>query len=154
MAPGRSPDHLAEALPRCTDPVARYGAGHPFALDCLVRHLLDTGWPGALALGHDPAAGELVIQAGIGCLRVGPEAMVYQSAAKPVPGAEPRPAPPALAAARLSACGGCSSWADGRCSAAGCGCAGLGRADLLSSRCPLGRWTQGEQREQSAKSDA
>ena len=51
----------------------------------------------------------------------------------------PRPADPALAAARRATCAACDAWRD-RCTASGCGCAGEGKPEVLSSRCPLARW--------------
>ncbi len=41
---------------------------------------------------------------------------------------------------RMALCTACDRWSGARCSAAGCPCALLGRSDLASSRCPLGRW--------------
>jgi len=43
-------------------------------------------------------------------------------------------------ATRQHICDGCERWTAGRCGAAGCPCALLGRSDLVSSRCPLGKW--------------
>ena len=56
------------------------------------------------------------------------------------PDPPPRQADQALVGARRAACAVCPSWVAGRCDAAGCGCAGEGRAEVWSSRCPLGRW--------------
>ena len=118
------------------------GSEHPHTLDCLVRHLQETGWAGALALGHDPDAGEMVTEAGIGRLRLTPTTAEFTPARQPGPQApdpQPLPAPPDLAAKRRERCLACPSWAD-RCTVAGCSCAGLGMAERLLSRCPTGRW--------------
>ena len=126
--------------PECDQQLARYGADHPFTLDCLVRHLQEFGWSGAVALGHDQTVGPLIITAGIGCLTVSPEGVHFQSATKPTSVVEPRPAPVDLARARLEACASCSRYEHGRCTVAGCGCSGIGQRSQLNSRCPLGRW--------------
>ena len=56
------------------------------------------------------------------------------------PAPTPRLATAEIAAARHAVCAVCDSMRDGRCSAAGCGCAGEAKPDILSSRCPLSRW--------------
>lgn len=115
-------------------------------MDCLVRALLAAegdAWSRALALGLDPAAGELVVEAGIGWLRITPAAVDWRPvlprsgvSASPAP----RSAPDALRIARLAVCEACDRYAGGRCGVAGCGCAGQGTPAALYSRCPLDRW--------------
>ncbi len=107
-----------------------------YSLDCLVRRLLAEGWPLAVALG---ATGPVEIHAGIGTLRLSQSGQEWLPAA-PRPHAVPLPAPPELLTARMVACQACPRWIRGRCEATGCGCSGLGKADNLLSKCPLGSW--------------
>ena len=132
---------LVQRLPECAPLVSANGAWSKYAADCLVRHLLDTGWPGALALGLDPSTVELVIDAGIGRLRLTTDAQDWQPAATGAqPQTTPLTAPPALVAARLEACASCDRYQNDRCSIAGCGCSGMAQRGNLLSRCPMGRW--------------
>lgn len=133
---------MAALLPGCADQVARYGSGHPFALDCLARHLLHAGWEAALELGHDPSQTHLTICAGIGRVTVTKQGTDFQPATRPIgeTPAVPRLASDDVRAARLASCQACSAWIDGRCTGGSCGCAGLGRPELASSRCPRGLW--------------
>lgn len=135
MAPLRYPRE-------CDGFAAERGIDHRYTLDCLSRHLQSTGWSGALELGHDPAAGDLVLAAGIGLLTVSASGVTFvpaRAGTTPADQPKPLPAPPDLAERRLEACRACSSWSD-RCSVAGCACAGLGIAERLHSRCPRGIW--------------
>ncbi len=136
--------HLAECAPL----VADTGSHSRYAADCLVRHLLAgdplpaVTWSRALALGLDPAAAALEVEAGIGFLRITPAAVAWRpvqprSGPPPPP---PLPAPDALRIARLAACHACSRFGDGRCTIAGCGCAGQGTPAALLSKCPMGQW--------------
>lgn len=99
-------------------------------------------WSRAVALGLDPTAEQLVIQAGIGWLRITPTTVDWRpvqprSAPPPPP---PSPAPEPLRLARLATCQACSRYIADRCQVAGCGCAGLGNPAAQFSKCPLGRW--------------
>jgi hypothetical protein len=93
-------------------------------------------------LGADPTTPDITIVGGIGRLVLradGSEVWEPTLRGTPAPPPVPRPADPALAAVRRSTCAACPSWA-ARCTAAGCGCAGEGRPDVWSSRCPLAKW--------------
>ncbi len=142
-----SPDLVADLvrqLPGCGPLVAATGAWSKYSADCLVRHLQEAGWAGALALGLDPAAGELVVVAGIGRLRLTPDGQEWlPAAAGGQPQPEPLPAPPELARARLEACAACSRYQNGRCTIAGCGCSGMAQRGNLLSKCPAGKWPVG-----------
>ena len=108
-------------------------------LDCLARWLIANGWQGAQRIG---ATEPLEIRAGIGLLRIGPDGEDWQPATKATarPEPEPLPAPEPLRAARLAMCATCDRYSSGRCDVGGCGCAGMGKAERLFSKCPLGRW--------------
>jgi hypothetical protein len=116
--------------------------GHErYALDCLVRHLLETGWPGAIALGW--TGEDIKIEAGIGTLQLSATKQIWTPTAKgtpPPPAPIPIPAPPDLAASRQAVCATCPRYESGRCQVAGCGCAGQGTPATLYSKCPLGLW--------------
>lgn len=137
-----APSALLEHVRECAGQVAIHGTASRYSLDCLVRHLQATGWPGALALGHDTSQ-PLTITAGIGTLTLTPTTIEFTPARTPKPQADqpkPLPAPPDLVAARLDVCRACSSWSVDRCTIAGCGCTGLGQTQNLFSRCPTGNW--------------
>ena len=147
-APCRSLEQLADqaGCPSANQPRHR--------LDCLVRQLIQDlaqvnqpappgePWQRALALGLDPTAEQLVIQAGIGWLRITPTAFEWRPVQTRSAPASPPPAsaPDALTAARLATCRACSRYVDHRCQVAGCGCSGLGNPAAQFSKCPLGRW--------------
>jgi hypothetical protein len=106
-------------------------------------------WSRALALGLEPAADELVIEAGIGRLRLTPTTVEWSPV---IAGDKARAtidrltAPPDVQAARLAACRACTSYVAERCQIAGCGCAGLGNPAALLSKCPLDLWPSGTAR--------
>jgi hypothetical protein len=155
MERSASLDQLAD---RAGCPLARL----QFRLDCLVRYLLRSPagdsadprspadlppaadvWQRALALGLAPAAVDLVVEAGIGRLRITPTEVDWRPVVAPTraePSPAPQPAPDPVRIARLAACEACSRFAQGRCTIAGCGCAGQGQPSALFSRCPLGLW--------------
>jgi hypothetical protein len=133
---------LVQQLPECAPLVAATGAWSLYAADCLVRHLLEEGWAGALALGWSVDRGDLVVEAGIGYLHLGPmvtewRPVLPRSPLSPTPAAITAPVP--LVLARRATCRECPRF-DGHCTIAGCGCAGQGQPEALLSRCPLGRW--------------
>jgi hypothetical protein len=109
-----------------------------YALDCLVRHLLDAGWPGALALGW--TGDDLTIDAGIGSLYLSATKKTWTPTAKGTPPPAPLPADPAITPARQAACDNCNRYESGKCQVAGCGCAGQGNPSVRFSKCPLGKW--------------
>ena len=111
--------------------------------DHLIRHYRPLGLA-AYHADHGTSGDSVTITGGIGTLTMYadgsedwkptlPDAP-RQSAPRPLP------ADPELADARRAICSACDSMRDGRCSAAGCGCAGEARPDVWASRCPLGRW--------------
>jgi hypothetical protein len=113
--------------------------------DHVIRHYRQLGLAALLKdLGADPGLQEYEIIGGIGRLVLradGGETWEPTLPETPRPPAPPpRPADPALAETRRAICQACDSWRELRCSAAGCGCAGEGRPEVLSSRCPLGKW--------------
>jgi hypothetical protein len=92
----------------------------------------------------DPAIQQMTITGGIGTLTMHADGREDWQPAQPnTPAApsRPRPAPEDMAAARRAVCSACESLRDGRCTAAGCGCAGEAKPETWSSRCPLGRWS-------------
>lgn len=112
--------------------------------DHVIRHYRPLGLAALLRdMGADPATPELEIIGGIGRLVLranGRDTWEPTLPATPQPPSPPpRPADPELVAARRAACAACDAWRE-HCTAAGCGCAGEGRPDVWSSRCPLGRW--------------
>jgi hypothetical protein len=113
--------------------------------DHVIRHYRPLGLAALLRdLGADPATPELEIIGGIGRLVLradGSETWEPTIPGTPrTPDPPPRPADPALAESRRSICQSCDSLREFRCSAAGCGCAGEGRPEIWSSRCPLAKW--------------
>lgn len=106
-------------------------------LDCLVRWLIDNGWPGAVTLG---ATEPLTIVAGIGTLKIGPDLLQWEPVKPSAPTPMPAPAPEALRQQRQAACDQCPRYEHGRCTVAGCGCAGQGTPGALFSKCPLAKW--------------
>jgi hypothetical protein len=115
-----------------------------YAGDHVIRHYRPLGLAALLRdLDADPSTPELEIIGGIGRLVLradGSETWEPTIPGTPrAPHPPPRPADPALASARRAICQSCTSMAD-RCTAAGCGCAGEGKPDVWSSRCPLGKW--------------
>lgn len=113
--------------------------------DHVIRHYRQLGLAALLKdLGADPLTPELEIIGGIGRLVLrsdGSETWEPTLPDRPrQPDPPPRPADPALVEVRRATCLSCDAWREERCSAAGCGCAGEGRAEVWSSRCPLGRW--------------
>jgi hypothetical protein len=113
--------------------------------DHVIRHYRPLGLAALLKdLGDDPGLQEYEIIGGIGRLVLRAdgsetwEPTLPETPRRPDP--PPRPADPALAETRRAICQACDSWREFRCSAAGCGCAGEGRPEVWSSRCPLGKW--------------
>lgn len=110
--------------------------------DHVIRHYRQLGLAALLRdIGADQVD-HMTIEGGIGTLTMyadGREDWRPTLPSRPAPD-PPRPADPALAEARRSSCRACGSFRDFRCTAAGCGCAGEGRPEVWSSRCPLGRW--------------
>jgi hypothetical protein len=121
-------------------------SGRPgYVGDHVIRHYRPLGLATLLRdLGADPATPDLEIIGGIGRLVMrmdGSETWEPTLPGTPrQPSPPPRPADPALTEARRSICQSCDSLREFRCSAAGCGCAGEGRPEIWSSRCPLGLW--------------
>jgi hypothetical protein len=117
-------------------------------LDCLVRYLLadnqgTAAWSRALVLGLDPTAEELLIEAGIGRLKITPTETNWQPViptAPHAPSPPPIPAPDPLRIARAAVCQTCPRHDGHRCTVAGCGCAGQGTRGALFSKCPMGLW--------------
>jgi hypothetical protein len=109
--------------------------------DHIIRHYRPLGLAALLrGLKLDPATPEYEIIGGIGRLVLyadGSETWEPTATKAPPP---PRPADPHLAESRRAACQACDAFRDFRCTAAGCGCAGEGKPDVWSSRCPLARW--------------
>jgi hypothetical protein len=120
--------------------------GNPrYVGDHVIRHYRQLGLATLLRdLGADPATPEMEIIGGIGRLVLRADGSETWEPTLPetprVPDPPPRPADPALAETRRAICQACDSWREFRCSAAGCGCAGEGRPDVWSSRCPMGKW--------------
>lgn len=111
-----------------------------YAGDHLIRHYRPLGLAALLAdmgLGHQDS---YTITGGIGTLTMYADGREDWNPTKTTTVPPPRPASPELAEARRTACQACSSWQDFRCTASGCGCAGEGKPEVWSSRCPLGRW--------------
>jgi len=108
--------------------------------DHIIRHYRRLGLASLLRDLGLPPQESYTITGGIGTLTMyadGREDWNPALTAKPTP---PRPADPHEAEARRAICQACPSLVDFRCTASGCGCAGEGRPDVWSSRCPLGRW--------------
>jgi hypothetical protein len=139
VADTRLPDliNLAMSIAIC-DRLLRDTGQERYALDCLVRHLLEAGWPGAIALGWQ--GDELKIEAGIGTLYLSATQQKWTPTVKGTPPPQPKPAPPDLVAIRQATCATCPRYESGRCQVAGCGCAGQGTPTALYSKCPLGLW--------------
>lgn len=113
--------------------------------DHVIRHYRPLGLAVLLRdLGVD-TVDSMTIEGGIGTLTLYADGRedwrptLPDVSAKPPP--PPRAADPELTVARRAVCVACSDWRDGKCSAAGCGCAGEGRPEIWSSRCPLGLWS-------------
>lgn len=125
--------------------------GNPrYVGDYVIRHYRPLGLAILLRdLGADPSTPELEIIGGIGRLVLRADgADVWEPVPTRKPPDEARPAAiaplpsdPALAEARRQVCGRCDALREGKCSASGCGCAGEGRPEIWSSRCPLGLWS-------------
>jgi hypothetical protein len=139
MAPSRWFERIPDPITQAQAAVC--GWDSPFTADSVVRYYQgrtladwqrDTG----------DTADRVVISAGIGELVLDRDDTRFSPAARGMIAlsAEPRPAPATLAVARLIICAICARLSDGRCSVAGCGCAGLGQAGRLLSRCPEGQW--------------
>jgi hypothetical protein len=109
--------------------------------DHIIRHYRPRGLAALLTdLGADPTTPELTITGGIGRLVLRADGSELWEPTQPrARHPSPRPADPDLAAARRAACSSCDAWRE-RCTAAGCGCAGEGKPETHSSRCPLDRW--------------
>jgi hypothetical protein len=134
-----APRHFLECVPASVRDHPRYVGDH------VIRHYRPLGLAALLRdLGADPTTPEMEIVGGIGRLVLRADGSETWEPTLPenprLPDPPPRPADPALVDARRATCAVCPSWAGGRCDAAGCGCAGEGRADVWSSRCPLGKW--------------
>jgi hypothetical protein len=113
--------------------------------DHVIRHYRPLGLSALLRdLGADPSTPELEVVGGIGRLVLRADGSETWQPALPgtprPPSPPPRPADPELATARRATCAACDGLRDGSCEPAGCGCAGEGKPDVWSSRCPLGRW--------------
>jgi hypothetical protein len=128
--------HSLECVPHLARRDTNYVGDH------VIRHYRPLGLAALLRdLGADPETPSLTIEGGIGTLTMyadGREDWNPTITAKPSP--PPRHADPALAESRRAACQSCDSFRDFRCTASGCGCAGEGKPEVWSSRCPLGRW--------------
>jgi hypothetical protein len=134
-------------LPCLAPIIAAKGVASPYVLDHLIRAYHRPGGHADLCrdLGW-PIDRDITIRAGIGTLVSRPGGQQWSPAIGPrdssrdPPPPPPRPASESLALARRAVCAACESWRDNRCQSAGCTCAGLGQADLWSSRCPLDLW--------------
>jgi hypothetical protein len=51
-------------------------------------------------------------------------------------------APESVISKRTETCAACTSFVDGRCSIAGCGCSGFGHVRSKYSKCPTGKWKE------------
>lgn len=111
--------------------------------DHLIRHYRPLGLA-AYHYDHGTNGDSVTITGGIGTLTMyadGREEWFPTVPDKPHPPAPtPLPADPEITSSRRAVCASCDSMRNGRCSAAGCGCAGEAKPDVLSSRCPLSRW--------------
>jgi hypothetical protein len=137
--------HHLDCVPAAVRDRPRYVGDH------VIRHYRPLGLAQLLAdLGADPATPDLVIVGGIGRLVLRsdgsetweptlPDAPLASLALRPSD-ARPRSADPAVVAIRVAQCSQCDAHAADRCTASGCGCAGEGKPEVWSSRCPLGRW--------------
>lgn len=128
---------------KCIPPIVRDKPS--YIGDHVIRHYRPLGLAALLRdLGADPATPELEIIGGIGRLVMRADGSeIWEPTLPDAPrktDPPPRPADPELAESRRAVCQACDSFRDFRCSASGCGCAGEGKLDILSSRCPLGRW--------------
>lgn len=118
------------------------GWDSPYTADSVVRYYQTR----TLADWHhdtNTTDDQVVIAAGIGTLTLTATAVIFsprRPTDQPPPTPPPRPAPPTIAAERQAVCASCPRWESNRCAAAGCSCAQLGQANILASRCPLGRW--------------
>ena len=132
-------DHirLLRCIPAAVRDNPRYAGDH------VIRHYRPLGLATLLRDLTLPPRDSFTIVGGIGTLTMyadGREDWQPTIAGQPVATATPpRPADPSLVAVRRAICTSCPSMAD-RCAAAGCGCAGEGKPDVWSSRCPLGKW--------------
>ncbi len=145
MTTARSPssEELAH-LAACQSIVAHKGVGSPYVADCVVRayqahHVSalygDLGWT-------CDENSEVLIIAGIGTLRMAwkGNSFIAAPASRAPLIAAPRAADASTRDQRMEACRACTHHRDGRCSMAGCGCAGLGSPNHAYSRCPIGTW--------------
>jgi hypothetical protein len=124
-----------ECVPRSARRDPRYVGDH------VIRHYRPLGLADLLRdLGADPSTTSLTITGGIGCLTMHADGSEDWRPVARTESPPPRPSSPELADSRRAACQACDAWREARCSAAGCGCAGEGRPDVWSSRCPLGKW--------------
>lgn len=130
--------HLLSCIPAAVRSNPRYVGDH------VIRHYRPLGLAALLRDLALPPQDSFTIVGGIGTLTLYADGRedwkptIPGSVAKPSP--PPRPADSGLATSRRAVCSACESWRDGRCSAAGCGCAGEGKSEVWSSRCPLGKW--------------
>lgn len=126
---------------KCVPLAARCNAR--YVGDHVIRHYRPLGLAALLRdLGADPATPELDIIGGIGRLVMhadGSELWEPTINASAAVHPSQTTSDPRLAAARQSICTACHAYTD-RCTASGCGCAGEGKPDIWSSRCPLGKW--------------
>lgn len=130
--------HTLDCVPRDVAGAPRYAADH------VIRHYRPLGLAALLRdLGADPSTPELEIVGGIGRLVLRADGSeLWEPVVRNQPPAipAPRPAPFEVQASRRATCAACQAHRDGRCTAASCGCAGEAKPEVLSSRCPLGRW--------------
>jgi hypothetical protein len=147
-----SPEQIAR-LPCCAEVVAAKGAVSAYAADCLVRtyqgrHVSDLCRDAGMPCDETTI---ITIMAGIGTLRmawtgnhfvpaVGGQGSPQGGAASSLKEAMPLPAAPAVRDERIAVCIRCQHLVSGRCSVAGCACAGLGQPKNRFSRCPVGKW--------------
>jgi hypothetical protein len=143
-------------LAACRAIVADKGASSPYAADCVVRayqgrHVADLCREAGMSCDE---ATVITITAGIGTLRMAWTGNHFESATSvavpPLPAAAaaistaasplPLPASPAVQHERTRICNQCRHLVSGRCSVAGCACAGLGQPANHFSRCPIGKW--------------
>ena len=125
---------LLDCVPAAVRDNPRYAGDH------VIRHYRPLGLAALLTDLGLPPQDSYTVTGGIGTLTMfvgGTEKWDPTATKAPTP---PRPADPALAEARRAACQACASWVAFKCSAAGCGCAGEGKPDVWSSRCPLDKW--------------
>lgn len=130
------PLHTLDCVPEFVRSKPRYVGDH------VIRHYRPLGLAALLRdLNAEPSIESLTIEGGIGKLVLhtdGREEWYPTIPGSPIQ--PPLPASPELQLARRTACRSCDSFKDSRCSASGCGCAGEGKPEIWSSRCPLLKW--------------